>query len=309
MTLTIYTDEAGTSPDQPIAVVASLIVKNGQQKDDLERALFELIEEMVPPRFRENFVLHTTDIFNGKNGYRNSWDRYAFLKRAIALLRLHHIPIAYAAINKAEFGKKNDFQVQMNTGKKLDNNKFIHLSAFSSCMAKTDSFIRKYLNGADKAEVVAEQVSELQNVLEVAGLATRDIEGGFLIPGASLGRGVYDRALGRYPADAEIKIEHIVGKPRFVPKGREAILQLSDACAFFLRRFLSGLKGTEDFIAEMIEPEGLWSFLETPNDMVTKVSGLLNTLEYFSAEQLADARRNTQIITRALWDRSDISGY
>ena len=61
----VYVDEAGRSGNEPVVVVAAVIVHGDSQLIPLEKDLDLLVEKWIPEEFRDDFVFHAAHIFNG----------------------------------------------------------------------------------------------------------------------------------------------------------------------------------------------------------------------------------------------------
>jgi hypothetical protein len=59
----IYFDESGTSPREPVAIVAGIIVDPDLQMRGLAEAIKQAVYDFVPTAARETFYFHATDVF------------------------------------------------------------------------------------------------------------------------------------------------------------------------------------------------------------------------------------------------------
>lgn len=83
----VYLDEAGTSAKEPVTVVAGIIVHADTQWRPAEADVNRIVKDMVPERYKENFVFHATEIW-GSRKFRDGWDRNdrtAFLKEMMSV--------------------------------------------------------------------------------------------------------------------------------------------------------------------------------------------------------------------------------
>jgi hypothetical protein len=74
----VYLDEAGISNprEEPILVVAGIIVHGDDQWKNLEQEILSLRGEYIPEQFREGFVFHATELFSGGKFFnRESWPK------------------------------------------------------------------------------------------------------------------------------------------------------------------------------------------------------------------------------------------
>jgi hypothetical protein len=103
----IYVDEAGTSPAEPVRVVASVIVDGDSQWKLLTDELNRIVEEYVPEPVRKGFVVHAKEIFGGgRQVDRSVWgfdDRLRFLKLVLGLPAAFNVPIAVGIVHTGFF--------------------------------------------------------------------------------------------------------------------------------------------------------------------------------------------------------------
>ncbi|HVH49103.1 MAG TPA: DUF3800 domain-containing protein [Sphingomicrobium sp.] len=283
----IYTDEAGTSENEPVVVVAAVVVKEGEEVALIDSELSRIIAEKVPEHFRDGFYIHATDIFQGAKRLRDGWsilDRMDFLKEVASLPFVHDIPIAIS------YATKNDFSAMLKAGwkpgkPKFTSNQYNHFLMFGLCMDMADLFLRKYLKGAEKGRVIAESLSEMQSIFQRNGLLLRDIK----IEGPADGqvRDIAHQRMGTEPTDFTHHIENIVDQPKFFSKGEQSILQIADVIAFSFRRFASKQKHGDELVEAILGPfEGP----ATTNDeawFAASNLGLFNTEKFLGPEALA----------------------
>jgi hypothetical protein len=67
----VYTDEAGTSANEPTTIVVGLIVDADNQLMTAEAAINEILGAVLS-KFREKFIFHATDVW-GSEKYREEW--------------------------------------------------------------------------------------------------------------------------------------------------------------------------------------------------------------------------------------------
>lgn len=283
----IYTDEAGTAETESVAVVAAVIVKEGDEVELLESEIDRIISERVPEHLRSDFHIHATDIFQGTKGLRDGWsrfDRLDFLKEVASLPFIHDIPIALS------YGTKQDFaeflRERWRPGqRRISSNQYNHFQMFASCMDMADLFLRKHLQGGEEGRVLAEAVSGMQGLLQMKGLMLRDIKIETHPEGQV--RDLAQQRMGEQPAHVTHHIECIVDRPEFFSKGEQSILQIADIIAFGFRRFAE----KQTFGAELVE--AILGPVEGPaitNDDVwfsASNHGLFCTDKYLSPEALA----------------------
>lgn len=142
----IYVDEAGTGPAEPVRVVASVIVHGDKEARILTSELERINRERVPESLQQDYIFHAKEVFNGgKRVDRSIWgfdDRLDYLKEIVSLPFVHDIPIAVGLCFKGVFDDIPDDDLKTNG---VSRATFEHGIAFSNCVEKSDSFLRKYL--------------------------------------------------------------------------------------------------------------------------------------------------------------------
>ena len=291
----IYTDEAGTSANEPVCVVAAVVVHADDQWRILESEIQRIVKEKVPAQIQENFHIHATDIYSGgKIIKRDEWswdDRLDFLKEIVCLPLVHDVPIAVGIEFKdARLEKYIVDSDPRNQGPILRKkvNALAHLLAFNTAMEKSDSFLRKYLDGKEIGSVVAEDVDRMKQLLTDHGLMFRgqSIE----IPSEAQKPDAFHLAAGMVPKPYEYRIDHIVDVPHFVKKGKAPILQLADVCAFSFRHCLSRKPHGDDLVRAMLGPIAGDAFVNDEIWYSGCHSGLFNTQSYWKEEHVREAQ-------------------
>ena len=240
----IYTDEAGTSANEPVCVVAAVIVHGDHQWRPLEAEMRRIVAQRVPARLREGFVFHATEIFSGgKYVKRDEWpleDRLDFIKEVICLPFVYDVPIAIGFEFKRDWSEFVDLKIPIIPDTRpLNSNQLSHLLAFNTCMERADLFLRKYLHGSEIGSVIAEDVPVMRKFISEFGLICRELGGKLNMKSEYLRPERWQVQLGMQPESIDYKINHIVDVPHFVRKGKAPHLQLADACAFAFRHCLS----------------------------------------------------------------------
>lgn len=66
----IYADEAGTSPKEPVRVVASIIVHGDKELRHLTQEIQRVIQNNVPEPYLHEFHFHGKEIFSGAKWFK-----------------------------------------------------------------------------------------------------------------------------------------------------------------------------------------------------------------------------------------------
>src|SRR6266487_1457816 len=151
----VFVDEAGTSENEPVTIVAGLIVNADEQLMFAEGAIDEALGA-VPKIIRDaGFLFHATAIWSDKR-YREHWaqaDRLAFLDAMMSLPRRLNFPLSFGLVRRnAPDGK---------TWPSMSLAQSHHVMAFGFCLSRADKHIREHCGLNEVATVVAEDVPEM----------------------------------------------------------------------------------------------------------------------------------------------------
>lgn len=241
----IFVDEAGTSANEPITVVAGVILHADIHLMQAEALLKEVLGA-VPVKFREGFLCHADDVWNDAK-YRDEWllsDRLAFLSDMMRIPRRLNLAIAVGMVRRdARVGGFEE-----GAGLSLEQQQ--HFWAFHGCLARADKYIREYCDVREVGTVVAEDIPQMRRFL--AGVTKEPASrAGFVSPAPykeTLQPTAEERELGYNKQQTETRITRIRKSIHFVKKGEDTMLQIADACAFGIRRYFSKLEFGDDFM-------------------------------------------------------------
>ncbi|MGW8201891.1 DUF3800 domain-containing protein [Sphingomonas bisphenolicum] len=278
----VYVDEAGTSANEPVRVVSSVIVHGDEQHQKLRSELNRLIKHGVPNQFQKDFIIHAKDIFNGGK-YRGSWefkDRLDFLKEIACLPFCFDVPIAVGVV----FSGCDPLPSSIDG--KIARNVFEHILAFAYCIERSDYFLRTYLDGSEVGTVIAEDVPKIRKLLSLGGVTFR--EHPMTLSSDDLKQNRMHKLLNLKPTENSLEIRHIIDVPHFVEKAGAPLLQLADVCAFSFRRCLSRQTNGDDLVLAMLGPIVGPNFLKDEVWFSEISSGIFNTDSYLNPDQKAE---------------------
>jgi hypothetical protein len=239
----IYTDEAGTSANEPVTVVAALIVNADSQWMPMAERIRNALAK-VPQKYRNGFVFHATEVWGSKK-LRDGWsreEREALLIEMMSAPRKCKVPIAYSIYFR-------DAAAPTVAG--LSKEKVQHAHAFGTCMALSDLYVRDYGDSKEIAAVVAEDIPEMRASLREAFSTIRDH--GLPIQDARVSFRTGMKPAGSGVGTVNFRVIKIVDVVHFTPKASALILQVADAVAFGLRRYFAGQSHGHEF-AQAIVP-------------------------------------------------------
>lgn len=246
----IYTDEAGTSAKEAVSVVVALIVDPDTRWFPVVAALAALYQD-IPSQYRSGFAFHARRLF-GQNKYPG-WsyeDRKAFMRRVMTLPSKFDIPIALGATRRGRVDSSKWPEKKMNAAQ-VD-----HLWAFTLCIGMCNQHLADACPD-ELGQVIAEEIPEMHRYLR------KSVN---LLRGRPLVLDL-DPRVSDNPTTHTFRSDRIIDEVHFLDRSNAPFLQIADACAFGLRRYITGYD-TDDFAKAVLGRE------ET---------GLLNDFDLYSA--------------------------
>jgi hypothetical protein len=217
----VYMDEAGTSANEPVAIVAAIVVHGDDQWRPAVEYLNYLLNRYVPVELRDDFIFHALELYTGgkHKEYKNSWpfaERLRLMGKILAIPRKFDLPVVFGYF-RHEDGDGVESAIR-------------HQAAFAICLKKANDFIKVNFPN-ENGMVIAENVEHMRQSLE-------------RMPELFKGPGGIPQLDSR-PYDA------IIDEIFFVKKRNAPLLQIADHVAFALRRSLAGFAHAEKFINAM----------------------------------------------------------
>lgn len=262
----VYVDETGHSAKEPVVIVAGLILDPDKQWRELADRIRALVSEEVPEEFRPGFIFHATDLMYGGR-YRRAWAdeaRWATLEKLLSIPRELRIPVCLGLARKPIPRDEKPHRESVLT----------HVIAYALCMKGADRFMVDVAAPNEVAMVVAEHRKEAREHIEKAHYWLTDEES----------------VKSWLPSfmHADFPITRIKAPPAFASKQVEPLLQIADACAFVLQRYVNASYQSDRFLtaflgnASVIQSQGF--------DTIRDVHGYNGCLWWPDNEQ-ADALR------------------
>lgn len=268
-----YVDEAGTAPCEPVRVVAGIIIQPGDQLRALEHEITRLLDQYVPPKFRAGHVFHATKLFSGDE-FREEWgdNRWNLLVEMTSLPRRLSLPISYAMIRSGSFLKET-YDVVAAARRPLTPHNFDHASAFAFCAAAADRHLRRAGSPAEWALVAANvdgMKAAISTAVEILRLQA------IHLPPQLVRHDVSDISPEVLESGVDLKIAKLLDSPIFKEQRDDPLLQLADATAFAIRRWITELRHGKELMSallSMLPPiadfsggssSGTWSFDRRP---------------------------------------------
>jgi len=222
----VYLDESGIAQRQqePVLVVAGVIVEADSQVKAVEQHLLSLIEKHIPDQARGGFSFHAADIFGGSKFYkRTEWPldrRLAIADDLASIPRTYDLPIVYAVLRKEKFDGMLDKEALQHLPK-INMSVLQHASAFVTCGMKIETWMRANAEN-ERCMLVVENNEEAKSFISSL---QADYQNPKVID-------ILDDDVAR----SCFPYEKIMHTPLFENKSSNTILQVADFCAFVLKR-------------------------------------------------------------------------
>ncbi len=227
-----HIDEAGTSRDEKLCVVAGVVSHPDAQWLSINQHLIELADELAPPEDREGIVFHAKDIWHGtKKFHRDKWCRE---KRIDLLKRICRMPVDFAmpviagAIDKAD----HKWGGEIKPGSEKWEAQMYSL-AFGLCVIHFEYVMRELCGPNEVGTVIAEDVPNMRRYAKWGYDHLRDKDVNWDV---------------RKDIKNYMPIERIVEQPLFSNKTDSSILQIADTVAFVLGRRLNGHTDVQELL-------------------------------------------------------------
>lgn len=240
LTRYVYADEAGISANEPISVVAGLIVRLDSQWAEVEKHIEGLLTEYVPKdALHPGYAFHMTDIFSGRGVYKRpeySLDKAISLMTAlVSIPKDFGIPIALGVFQKLP-------QETMHPDAAEDG--MSHAMAYLFSVMMAEKYLREQTEPLEVARLIAENNDTTRNHVDEMH---EMLQGTFRTPARKHFFNLFAEQ-----TENSLPITKLPGSVHFARKDQEIMLQLADAVAFMMRRAFEGKSDVEQFIKAMI---------------------------------------------------------
>jgi hypothetical protein len=252
----VFTDEAGTSANEPVVIVIALVASASRQAPAAVNLVQSLIQT-VPAPLRPGFVSHATDIQNDHE-IRVLWpgkDRFEFLRNMMSIPNRVGMGLAYALSTR-------DRVFTVRPG--YTREQMLHASAFGLCMGMADKWLREDCEPNATAQIIAEDIPEMRRDLARAYSVLR--ANPQMVPPESVLRGHSIDGVDATKVGLEFRIGRISGPVAFAKKDQVILLQVADAVAYGLRRYFSGLSSGRDYLRAICGGVDLDAGRPNPNE-------------------------------------------
>lgn len=217
----VFIDEAGVAAQEPVAVVAGVITLPDEHWGQLREHLAAIARDHLPAADRAGFVFHAKDIFHGSGYFQR--DKWPLDVRLEILRRILGARTSIGFSVSIGFNRREDGKYKNEQGYALVR----HLTAYASCIAGCEAYIREFGSADEVAILVCEDTPDAKRHI-------RDVHHDLISPNPE------------FPAMRDLfPFRHIVDTVHFAEKDRSPLLQFADAYAFAFRRHLGGYSHSE----------------------------------------------------------------
>lgn len=259
----IYIDESGISANEPILVVAGVVVGTDRQWNDVAEHLDSLVRQFVKEEDRDGFVFHATELFGRTGKVFGKRDKYSTGHCRNALKQLLFIPakfqlsVVYGFVYKRRLPKiSSKFSSKL---ARIAANIY-HEMAFSLCAVGAEVFMQDNAALDEIATLVAENNTDTRRAVKHAHriLAGKDLKSEREVEPFRI---LSELVPGRLP------LRRIIDTVHLAEKHEASLLQVADAAALIIRYCLEERADAQDFIKLFSQghPEELIFEGENPN--------------------------------------------
>jgi len=258
----IYTDEAGTSANEAVTVVAGFIVEERDIKSTIQY-VEDLFDGYVPARYRPNFEFHAYKVW-GDPDLRDGWDvecRADFIAAMASVPRLCESALTITKVRRDSSVPKDSLF--------LSRADFQHLMAFNALIMRADKYVRDWGPQDSLAIVVAEDLPGKRELLRRGFKAAKTGSTDLALDERHLRLTAEEKASGRILQTNAGKAERVVDTVHFATRDLAVLLQVADACAFVFRRYLNAQSQGSEWIKATLGQELVWDDWQGPSSEVT----------------------------------------
>ncbi len=225
----VYVDEAGVSNrrQEPILVVAGVIVHGDKQLRGVMRRLDILMERHIPSEHWADFSFHATHLFNwgGPVFTKNHPDwplerRLEVADDIAAMFKKFDLWVTYGSVERTNFPRRLDASNMSEREITIG----AHVTAYMVCALNVDHWFRQKTND----EICLMVVEDNQQVRRFLKETHKYNQRRDIIEELNENEKTF------------LPLKRIVEDPFFQPKHKSSALQLADFCAYVIKRKLMG---------------------------------------------------------------------
>jgi hypothetical protein len=229
-----YLDESGVGKinDDPIVVVAGVIVHPDKQWLSLQSYLHSMADQYAPAEARRNFTFHATELFHGGKNFPRSMEmeaRWRILDELCSIPGKFDLPVVCGCFDRRSFEDQAGFSARDQVG-------FCQMMAAMSATLGVEKYMRQVDDQSEVAVIVYEDNDHAKKVIRgMHNYMRDDFRGEF-----------FGKTEWQY-----LPLTKIVETAHFAAKTDSSLLQIADACAFAIKRNIQKAFAHERFFTPL----------------------------------------------------------
>lgn len=241
----VYLDESGigNAKQERFVVTAGVMVHADVQWKPLEEFLQALVEEVIRPEDRHDFYFHATDLFHGtKKTHRDIYPkelRWDVLRRLCSAVEKFQLPVVVGFVDRT-----NPLFRGMGS---RDTAIHAQITTAGLCLLQVEEYMQEIAYAGELASMVFENNEQCRARIKKLQKLFQDRQ-------AISGRKTLLTSLGGESHIPQyLPLTRVVDGAYFAEKLDSSILQIADACAFAINRYLMGKPDSEQFVAPIFK--------------------------------------------------------
>ena len=248
----VYLDESGIGKleEEPLVVVAGVMVDADSQWRMLEVRLEHLRNKYIPKEKRRGFFFHGKDLLKGSKDFPHSQytreERWEILEELCSLPTEMELPVAWGFMDRRELIKRHPDESLHD----------IAIGAQAMCCTVCTYTVEQHMKTRgtfETALLIYENNDHCKKIVRRTHNYMRETNTATVIISGQL----HKRPEEVFP------IDHIIDTAHFADKLDCPILQIADACALVLKRRMMGLPDSERFLKKfegqlLMKPKADW---------------------------------------------------
>lgn len=224
-----YFDESGISQNERFTVVAGVVIP-GDNWPQVKKALSDLADHCAPPGQRDGFIFHASKLYHGSKHFPRSkyLPQHAreILKSVLYIPADNNLPVVFGWVDKLSLGEHHALPTD-----ESDRALAFHAIAFCECLLMLDGLMLEHFPN-ECVQVVAEDNRGHRKLLKEVSKYLQAPESKKLLAADMRTR---------------LPLQTIIDVPNFAEKTDSSPLQLGDAAAYAIGRYLEGREDAAEY--------------------------------------------------------------
>lgn len=221
----IFFDAAGLSSpkEEPYIVVAGVILHPDKQWRELREYLLSMVDYYVPHEHRKNFAFHATELFSGgrifpREKFQKEW-RWSVLDELLSIPRKFDLPIVWGMVNRSEMVEGGRLEISGHGIAPVVQGQIL---AFIVASSAAEHWMNQMADSDELAQMIMENDNQSRQMMRHTQRFLSD---------PTFHHNFVDEY--RY-----FKLSRVIYPMQFEQKTDSSALQIADACAFAIKRWL-----------------------------------------------------------------------